>query len=306
MNTTQTKKQEQAALLEVTASEKPKRDSMENLLELIGESAPYVEVYDVTVDNGVVHSKFRPEQQRYAETTLMSCSEGLRTMAVHGVLACAAANPARSKHYYLATRADIQVFPVHATTANSFRCVGRVNRIDQSKRFPLYTVTVTCFTEGGERYAVTEVECIGLNEEQFVKLKGADAAPAVALVPGQHSPYVDPVRPMRIDWTQPGEALRTTLDGFRHEDFAGHFAIRAMCPVSILGGNAFSLLRHFPGFDAYQITRCVLTCDRASLPGEPLHLSCVRERADHFVVTAHNSKGKLLSTFHIDARAHRL
>ena len=92
----------------------------ENILELIGESAPYVEVYDVTVDNGVVYSRFRPEQQRYAETTLMSCSEGLRTMAVHGVLACAEANPIKSKHYYLATKADMQVFPVRATTVNTF------------------------------------------------------------------------------------------------------------------------------------------------------------------------------------------
>ncbi|WPB82890.1 hypothetical protein KYC5002_32555 [Archangium violaceum] len=62
---------------------------MENLFELIGESAPYIAVYDVAVDNGVVYSKFKPEQRRYAETTLMSCSEGLRT-------------------YYLATKADIQ------------------------------------------------------------------------------------------------------------------------------------------------------------------------------------------------------
>jgi hypothetical protein len=71
---------------------------MENLFELIGETSPYVEVYDVAVDNGVVFSRFRPEQQRYAETTWMSCSEGLRTLAVHGVIACAAANPIKSKH----------------------------------------------------------------------------------------------------------------------------------------------------------------------------------------------------------------
>lgn len=37
----------------------------------------------------------------------MSCSEGLRTMGVHGALACAAAHPIKSKHYYLATKADI-------------------------------------------------------------------------------------------------------------------------------------------------------------------------------------------------------
>lgn len=278
---------------------------MEHLFELIGESVPYVAVYDVAVDNGVVHSKFKPEQRHYAETTLMSCSEGIRTMAVHGVLACAVANPIKSRHYYLATKADFQVFPVHATTTGFFRCVGRVGRIDQSKRFPFYTETVTCFTEGGERYAVLEVEYAGLNEEEFVKAKGADATPAVALVAGQPSPYVEPVRPMQVEWIQAGEALRATLEGFHREDFAGHFAIRAMCPVSILGGNACSLLRHFPGLDAYQITRCVLTCKHASLPGEPLHLSCVRERADHFMVTAHNDSGRLLSTFHIDVQAHR-
>ncbi|KFA92168.1 lipocalin-like domain-containing protein [Archangium violaceum] len=69
---------------------------MENLFELIGESAPYVSVYDVAVDNGVVYSKFKPEQRRYAETTLMSCSEGLRALGGHGALACAVANnPAR-------------------------------------------------------------------------------------------------------------------------------------------------------------------------------------------------------------------
>lgn len=279
---------------------------MENLFELIGESAPYVEVYGLAVDNGVVFSQFRPEQQRYAETTLMSCSEGLRTMAVHGVLTCAAANPIKSKHYYLATQADIQVFPVQATTAKSFRCMGRVDRIDQSKRFPSYTVTVTCLTDKKERYAVTQVECVGLNEEQFVKLKGADTAPSVAWVPGQPSPYENPVRPMRIEWVRPGEELRTTLEGFRHEDFAGHFATRAICPVSILGGNACTLLRHFPGFEAYQITRCVLTCKQASLPGERLQLHCVREQAGHFRVTAHNDQGKLLSTFDMDARAHSL
>ncbi len=278
---------------------------MEKLFELIGESAPYVEVYDVTIDNGVVYSKFKPEQQRYAETTLMSCSEGLRTMAIHGVLACAAANPIKSKHYYLATKADIQVFPVHVTSVNSFRCVGRVDRIDQSKRFPFYTVTVSCYTDGGERYAITEVECVGLNEEEFVNVKGADAAPAVVWCPSQPSPYKNPVRPMQIEWVRPGEELRTTLAGFRREDFAGHFATRAMCPVSILGGNACALLRHFPGFDAYQITRCVLTCKHASLPGASLQLNCVRQQADHFMVTAHDDKGKLLSTFHIDARAHR-
>lgn len=277
---------------------------MDSLFELIGESAPYVEVYDVAVDNGVVYSRFRPEQQRYAETTLMSCSEGLRTLAVHGVLTCAAANPLKARHYYLATKADIQVFPVRATAASSFRCMGRVERIDTSKRFPCYTVTVTCVTDGGERYAVTELECVGLDEEAFVKLKGADAAPAVEWVPGQPSPYATPVRPMRIEWIRPGEELRTTLEGFRREDFAGHFARRAMCPVSILGGNAFTLLRHFPGFDAYQITRCVLTCKQASLPGERLQFHCVREQAGHFMITAHNDTGKLLSTFHIDARAH--
>lgn len=278
---------------------------MENLFELIAESAPYVAVYDVAVDNGVVYSKFRPEQQRYAETTLMSGSEAMRTMAVHGVLACAAANPIKSKHYYLATKADFQTFPVHATTANSFRCVGRVDRIDQSKRFPSYAVTVTCSTDGGERYAVIELGYVGLNEEEFVKVKGADAAPAVAWVPGQPSPYEAPVRPMQIEWIRSGEELRATLEGFRREDFAGHFATRAMCPVSILGGNAHSLLRHFPGFEAYQITRCILTCKDASLPGELLQLHCVREQADHFIVNAYNDKGKLLSTFQIDARAHR-
>lgn len=144
------------------------------------------------------------------------------------------------------------------------------------------------------------------SQDEFVKLKGADAAPAAAWVPGQPSPYENPVRPMRIEWIRPGEELRTTLEGFRREDFAGHFAKRAMCPVSILGGNACTLLRHFPGFDAYQITRCVLTCKQASLPGERLQLHCVREQADHFMVTAHNDQGKLLSTFHMDARAHSL
>jgi hypothetical protein len=278
---------------------------MENLFELIGESAPYVAVYDVAIDNGVVYSKFKPEQQRYAETTLMSCSEGFRTMGVHGVLACAVANPIKSKHYYLATKADIQVFPVHATTTDFFRCVGRVDSVDRSKRFPFYTETVTCFTDGGERYAVLEVVYASLNEEEFVKAKGADATSAVALVPGRPSPYADPVRPMPMEWIQPGEELRATLEGFRREDFAGHFGIRAMCPVSILGGNACSLLRHFPGFDAYQITRCVLTCKHAFLPGEPLHLRCVRKRADHFMVSAHDDSGRRLSTFHIDARAHR-
>ncbi|OJT18171.1 hypothetical protein BO221_42570 [Archangium sp. Cb G35] len=278
---------------------------MENLFELIGESAPYVTVYDVAVDNGVVYSKFKPEQRRYAETTLMSCSEGFRTLAVHGVLACAVANPIKSRHYYLATKADLQVFPVHATTTDFFRCVGRVDRIEQSKRFTFYTEAVTCFTAEGERYAVLDVEYVGLNEEEFVKAKGTDAAPAVVLAPGQPGPYVDPVRPMQIEWIKPGEALRATLEGFRREDFAGHFATRAMCPVSILGGNVCSLLRHFPGFDAYQITRCVLTCKHASLPGEPLQLSCVREGAGHFMVTAHNDSGRLLSTFHIDVQAHR-
>lgn len=46
-------------------------------------------------------------------------------MAVHGVLTCAAANPIKSRHYYLAMKGDMQVFPVDATTASSFRCVGR-------------------------------------------------------------------------------------------------------------------------------------------------------------------------------------
>lgn len=280
--------------------------SLENLLELIGESAPYVEVYDVAVDEGVVSSKFRPEQQRYAETTLMACSEALRTLAVHGVLACAAANPIKARHYYLATRADLQLFPVRTTTASSFHCVGRVDRIAPSKRFSFYTATVTCFTDGGERYAALEVECAALNEEQFVKLKGADAAPAVAPVPGQPSPYVNPVRPMRIEWLRPGQELRATLEGFRREDFAGHFDTRAMCPGSILGGNACALLRHFPGFEAYQVTRCVLSCKHALLPGEPLQLICVQEREDHFMVTAHNGKGKVLAAFQLEARLHPL
>jgi len=228
----------------------------------------------------------------------------VRTLAVHGVLTCAAANPIKSRHYYLATKADFQVFPVQATAASSFRCRGRVERIDQSKRFPFYTATVACITDKGERYASIELECVALNEEEFVELKGADTAPAVAWAPGQPSPYENPVRPMQIEWVRPGEELRTTLEGFRREDFAGHFARRAMCPVSILGGNAFTLLRHFPGFDAYQITRCVLSCQRCLLPGERLQLQCVREQADHFKITAHNDKGKVLSTFDIDARAH--
>jgi hypothetical protein len=178
------------------------------LFDLIGESAPYVEVYDVTVDNGVVYSSFRPEQQRYAETTLMSCSEGLRTMAVHGVLACAEANPIKSKHYYLATKADIQVSPVHATTSSSFKAVAL-----------LY----------GDRDM----------------LHGG------------------------------GRALRGHKGGVRWPQRRG--------------------VREAQG------RRCVTSGCPGSQSAQP-----VREPRAADMVTAHNDKGMLLSTFQIDAQAHRL
>ncbi|NTX52236.1 hypothetical protein [Myxococcus sp. CA039A] len=275
---------------------------MANLLDLIGESAPYVHVYDLVVDNGVLHSRFKPEQQRYGETTLMSCSEALRTLAVHGVLTCAAANPSQGRHYYLAARAELQVFPIQATTSGSFHCVGRVERIEQRKQFPYFKATTTCFTEDGERYAVMDGECIALPEAAFVAIKGADASPVGVRAPGQPSPYRDPVRPMKLEWTKPGEVLRAELEGFPREDFVGHFDVRALCPLSLLAGNAFSLLRHFPGFDAYRISKCLATCKDVPLPGEPMLFNCIAEAAGQFKLTAENGQGKHLAAFHLEAR----
>ncbi|MFY2562906.1 hypothetical protein ACN469_35260 [Corallococcus terminator] len=275
---------------------------MQNLLELIGEAAPYVRAYDVVADNGVVHARFKPEQERYAETTLMSCSEALRSMGIHGTLVCAAANPRKVKHYYLATRAEVRVLPVQASHADVFHCEGRLVRMDSSQRFPVYTAAMTGFTSGGERYVDAEADYVAFDEQQFVSVKGADDTPMAAWTSGRPSPYERPVSPMRMEWVRPGEALRATLGELRHEDFAGHFPLRALCPVSILGGHACTLPCHFPGFEAYQITRCLLTCRSASRPGEPVDLTCVAEGAGRFVVTALDARGKVLSTFYIDAR----
>ncbi|MFY2558066.1 hypothetical protein ACN469_10580 [Corallococcus terminator] len=274
---------------------------MANLIDLIGESAPYVNAYDLNVVDGVLHGRFKPEQQRYSETTLLNCSEALRFSALHAVLTCAAANPVQAKRYYLAAKADLQVFPVKATRTKSFRCEGRVTSIEEKQQLPYFKATATCFTEEGERYAVMHGECITLTEEKFVAIKGADEAPAKAWTPGQPNPHQNPVRPMKLDWVKPGEVLKAQLDGLTREDFAGHFDVRAICPLTILVGNAVSLVSHFPGFDVYRINRCMSSCKDVPFPGESVRLTCAAEAAGQFKITVENAQGKFLAAIQVDA-----
>ncbi|MFY1830963.1 hypothetical protein ACN47A_33945 [Myxococcus fulvus] len=274
---------------------------MESLLELLGETAPYSGFFDVTADNDVVRGWFRPEQPRHAETTLLSCSEALRYLGLHTGLTCAAANPVKARHYYLAIRADLQVFPVEATRSEVFLCVSRLEARDDSRAFPICQVSGVFLTDTGERYAEVEGRVLALTEEAFVGLKGRDAVTSPSWSPGQPSPYLEPLRPMALEWMEPGRMLRATLPGFRREDFAGHFDLRALCPGSLLSANACSLVSHFPGYGRYWISRCVASFKDVAVPGQAQTLTCVFDGDGQFRVSVESAEGKRLAGFKLEA-----
>ncbi|GEN12941.1 hypothetical protein SAMN05443572_11395 [Myxococcus fulvus] len=275
---------------------------MKPLLELIGETAPYVRAFDVTVkEDGAVLGWFKPEQQRYAETTLLSVSEALRSMALHGALIAAEANPVKARHYYLGSRAELQVFPVEATGLEAFQCEGRLVGIDHSDLGPIYRVKGSCRTDKGELYAELDGALLVLTEEEFVGLKGADVSPRPRWTPGQPSPYADPLRPMTLEWTEPGKMLRASLPGLPREDFAGHFDIRPLCPMSLIVANAASLLGRFPGYERFWIRHCSFSCRDVVDPGQAQRLICVSDKPGRFVVTVESDEGQRLGRFKFEA-----
>ncbi|WP_408891377.1 hypothetical protein ACJ2CR_17435 [Myxococcus faecalis] len=243
---------------------------------------------------------FKPEQRRYSETTLLSLSETLRSMALHGALIAAAANPVKARHYYLGSRADLRVFPVEATQSKVFQCVGRLDGIDRSNLFPIYKVSGTCLTDKGERYAEMDGALLVLTEEQFIGLKGADASARPTWFPGQPSPYADALRPRALEWLEPGRMLRTSLPGFPREDCAGHFDLRALCPMTLVLANACALVRHFPGYERYWISRCVFSCKDVVDPGQAQRLTCVFDGVGRFVITVESDEGQRLARFKLE------
>ncbi|AKF85176.1 hypothetical protein MFUL124B02_10210 [Myxococcus fulvus 124B02] len=275
---------------------------MEDLLDLIGETAPYARLFGVTSKDDVVLCWFKPEQQRHAETTLMSCSEGMRAMGVMGALVGASANPSKAcRHYYLGLHADFRAFPIEATDSEVFQCVGRLEKVRRSKLGPIYQVSGACLTDRGERYAEMEGALLGLTEEEFVNFKGRDTAAPAPWTPDMPSPYVDPVRTLDVQWLEPGRKLRTTLPGFRREDFAGHFGIRPLCPVSMLSANACSLVSHFSGYEKHWISRCTLVCEDVVAAEQEQRLTCVQEDGGRFSVHVESGEGRSLAQFKIDA-----
>ncbi|MFY1830962.1 hypothetical protein ACN47A_33940 [Myxococcus fulvus] len=253
------------------------------------------------VKDDLVFSWFKPEQQRYSETTLLSCSEALRSMALHGALIGAAANPVKARHYYLGSRAELRTFPVEATDSEVFQCVGRLDGIDRSNLFPIYRVSGVCLTDKGERYAELEGALLVLTEEEFVGFKGADASGPLVGPRGQPSPYADPLRPMTLEWMEPGRMLRASLPGLPREDFAGHFDIRPLCPLTLLAANACSLVGHFPGYGRFWISRCTLSCKDVAAPGQSQRLTCVFDGAGRFMVTVEGEEGQRLARFKLEA-----
>ncbi|MCK8500081.1 hypothetical protein [Myxococcus fulvus] len=273
---------------------------MKPLLELIGETAPYARAFDVTVKDDVVLGWFKPEQRRHSETTLLSLSETLRSMALHGALIGAAANPVKARHYYLGSRAELRVFPVEATESEVFQCVGRLEGIDRSNLFPLYRVSGMCLTDKGERYAELDGALLVLTEEEFVGLKGADASARPSWSPGQPSPYADPIRPMTLEWMEPGRMLRASLPGLPREDFAGHFDLRPLCPLTLTLANACSLVAHFPGHGRFWVSRCAISCKDVVDPGQAQRLTCVSDGAGRFVITVESDAGQRLGRFKLE------
>ncbi|AKF85175.1 hypothetical protein MFUL124B02_10205 [Myxococcus fulvus 124B02] len=274
---------------------------MKPLLELVGETAPYARAFDVTVKGDAVLGWYKPEQRRYSETTLMSFSETLRTMAFHGALVGAEANPVKERHYYLGSRAELRLFPVEAPDAKAFQCVGRLDGIDRSNLFPIYRVSGACLTDRGERYAELAGSLLVLTEEEFVGLKGADASPRPVWTPGQPSPYADPLRPMALEWKESGRMLQATFPALAREDFAGHFDIRPLCPLSLVSASACALVGHFPGYARFGIRRCELSCKDVVDAGQAQRLTCVFDGGGQFVISVESEEGQRLARFKLEA-----
>jgi hypothetical protein len=267
-----------------------------HLLQLIGETSPYVALRDIFIDDAQVVATFRRDQQRYKESTTVSCSEASRTMAIHGCLAAAHANPVARKHYYLAVKGSIDwadggLLPHSDELFLSGRVIGEVKKLVEAE--------VQCFTSRGELYATFQSHYLVVPEEDFFAKMGRSESASLGEERLDFNPYADPLRLEHIRYDGDKETVEATLGATTDADFRGHFDGCPLCPVAIVGGNLFAMIGHFPGVESYSIRRMSYVCRRATRPGERVRLVCEKTSASAYRLSTFDGQDKLVNRFDV-------
>ncbi len=258
------------------------------LLELIGETRPYVSVEHIVADDERVFGICRRQQQRYRETNTLSTSETARIMAVQGCLAAAHRNPVRRKHYYLAVKGEYRWTPVEDLLSHSEEFLLAAWTEGEISARQMVTAVVECRTCHGQLYSTLRCRYLVLEEAAFFASMGGRSDTPLP----QGNPYRDPRRRLEGVRYSAGEArTEARLGRCTAADFAGHFDGCPLCPVSILGDNMVGLLEAFPDISDFYVQRLGFWCKGAVGVGESPRLSCLREGAMDFALVSEDAAG---------------
>lgn len=258
------------------------------LLDLIGETRPYVSVDHIVADDERVFGVCRREQVRYRETATLSTSEAARIMALQGSLAAAHRNPARRRHYYLAVKGEFLWTPMKDLLPHSEEFLLCAETEGDISARQMVTAIVECRTCHGQLYSTLRCRYLALEEEAFFAAMGGRCDTPRP----RGNPYRNPRRHLEgMRYSAGEERTEAWLERCAAADFAGHFDGCPLCPVSILGDNMVALIEGYPDVGNYAVQRLGFWCKRAARAGENLRLACLRKGPADFSLAAEDATG---------------
>eukprot|EP00611_Tribonema_gayanum_P027709 TRINITY_DN6928_c0_g2_i2.p1 TRINITY_DN6928_c0_g2~~TRINITY_DN6928_c0_g2_i2.p1 ORF type:complete len:360 (-),score=50.75 TRINITY_DN6928_c0_g2_i2:1051-2130(-) len=213
----------------------------------------------------------------------MTLAELARHSAILGSIAAAAANPLKSKHYYLATQGECELatpdklapLPTDDSNHGMMHLQARMTHPFSGSAA---TVIIKSFLPDHRFYATTKVKYQVVEEMEFRKRHKAHLLPAQDWGTGSGaSPYCHP--PELFDFTAPSSDVRTARLAFTDRDMAaGHFAELPVLPVAVMAQAAFSTLPlHGVDVEAVTLIKGKLVCARLLMLGETVQLVSHRE-----------------------------
>ena len=219
-----------------------------------------------------VAGAFRREQAPPPRNANSFCGSELgRHGAILGSVAAAYSNPVKTKHYYLALDAIVDL--VHFPASQELRAEAWITSATWGKR--RVSCEIEIFTQGGRFAGKMNVAYAILTEEKLLAVtKTIDPKRVLgtAWQPGEPSPYLNPIMLRMVKIRSP-ELATAVISLHDRRSMAGHFSSIATAPIAILSSNGIILCRQILGAGGekqWLDQKSRVRCQRLAIVGEIL------------------------------------
>ncbi|WP_444930397.1 hypothetical protein ACJJIF_00975 [Microbulbifer sp. SSSA002] len=272
--------------------------SVEGVEDLIEVKAPYFALESLHFDvDGWLIAKVPVQCQSTFEKTLMDVSEIGRHLAILGSCFGALANPVRSKHYYLAGKADLITFDNFVSEVRPEYLYARAKAVFTSKRELVAEAELIDTT--GDVVARLDVTYHVMKEKSFHRIYSGGIQDISPVTEGVN-PYKESIDVQVLSVDE--QSLSATIGQVTPEMCLGHFDRVKALPVAIasqcLLKSCCLFLRHLLGEDEarFVLTSTSLSAANLALVGQSVDIKVSLDavEGDVFIVRsiATNNRGE--------------